>query len=345
MWIPRLARADPDATLDFPIVLASDHKSPAPAGTTPTLIRVFRNGASAWTAPSGTFAEVGTGDGRFRVGATADGADVSTLGPLALHVEATDCDPTNWVYFVVEHEDDEPYRQHVTTYPFLFFVAQAGTALGLAGATVTVQLLKVESGGGFAAATGTVFELGGAGNGFGWYGLQPSAADVDTAGVFVLRPSAAGGEAADYEFDLPPGPPSGSHASIGAAILGRWNADAGLLAAIGPLWHIEAPEGTELPYATYMEVSDAETETTGDPHLETAVYQFSVHANPSARAKALGRLVKTAYRKAPLVVDGLPVMHCLRVGGLLVKGEGKGPKGEDSWMQTHDFEVMRALSS
>lgn len=186
--------------LKFRLVKSAD-KSPAPAGTVPT-VRIRKTTLSPWVAPAGAILEVGSGLGRFQV--DADAGDVDTLGLLYLEATATDCDPSVVVYFIAARETQEPYRRYSTATPLPFLLIEAGTfSTGLTGASPTVTL---EKGSGFVAATGTVAEVGSGGVGDGLYQLSPSAADVaDAVGLVVLRATATGADPVTYEFDFSPG--------------------------------------------------------------------------------------------------------------------------------------------
>lgn len=73
----------------FLMVLTSDHITGA-TGKTVT-VTISKNGA-AFAAPAGSVAEIS--DGLYKITLTA--ADTDTLGDLAFHCTATDCDPTDF---------------------------------------------------------------------------------------------------------------------------------------------------------------------------------------------------------------------------------------------------------
>lgn len=77
-------------TRTFLMVLASDHLTGA-TGKTVT-VTISKAGA-AFAAPAGSVAEIG--NGWYRIALTA--ADSGTVGDLAFHCTATDCDPTDFV--------------------------------------------------------------------------------------------------------------------------------------------------------------------------------------------------------------------------------------------------------
>ncbi len=122
-----------------------------------------------------------------------------------------------------------------------------------------------------------------------------------------------------------------------------WSSRPELVLAMGPLYDAEAPEGTRLPYAVRLLVSEVPQHTTGD--VETVVTNVSVvvRASTAKAARDLSALVRAACRKdAPILADGRPVLHCLRVGGDMVKDDGRGPLGRDVWAVTTDLEIMTA---
>lgn len=106
------------------------------------------------------------------------------------------------------------------------------------------------------------------------------------------------------------------------------------------LWHLEAPEGQDPPFAVVFLVSEDESEarTTGFATL-LAVLQINVHAATDLEAKAIRKAIRKAVRGAPLAVDGLPVRHVLPAGQGLQVGEGFLRGGRDSWVATLEVEV------
>lgn len=131
-------------------------------------------------------------------------------------------------------------------------------------------------------------------------------------------------------------------ASASESFYAYFAAQDALVAAVsgGVMYAVEAPQGTMLPYAEYFEVSDTWQQTTG-PFVATVTIQVSCHAADADAAKALGQLFVNAFHKATLpTIDGVVPSHCLRTSGLLTKAEGKGPQGEDCWVQTHDFVIL-----
>jgi hypothetical protein len=126
-----------------------------------------------------------------------------------------------------------------------------------------------------------------------------------------------------------------------SALQAWWQSRADLraLTADGQLHHFEAPENTELPYATFFLVSDpAETQTTGFALYRAAV-QVNLHAITDAAAVSLGKAFRQAVRLAPLSVDGSAVLHVLPDGNGLEEGEGLGPNGQDCWIATEMLDI------
>jgi len=122
-----------------------------------------------------------------------------------------------------------------------------------------------------------------------------------------------------------------------------WTARPELVAALGTLYDAEAPEGTRLPYAVHLLVSEVPQHTTGDVEVVVTSVSVVVRASTAKAARTLARLVRAAFGKdAPIQADGRPVLHCLRTDGQMVKDDGKGPLGRDVWAVTTDFEILHA---
>src|SRR5882672_4241119 len=85
------------------------------------------------------------------------------------------------------------------------------------------------------------------------------------------------------------GPPPTTNYDVITALQVWWQAQASLqtLTGVSKLYHLSAPEGTLLPYATYFLVSDAvDTRTTAGKVLKATV-QCNIHADTDAQAKAV----------------------------------------------------------
>lgn len=122
-----------------------------------------------------------------------------------------------------------------------------------------------------------------------------------------------------------------------------WSSRPELVLAMGPLYDAEAPEGTRLPYAVYLLVSEVPTHTTGDMEVTTTSVSIVVRASTAKAARTLAALARAAYAKdAPILAGGRPVMHCLRTDGQMVKDDAAGPLGRDVWAVTTDFEIMHS---
>lgn len=91
-----IAQAQTAEPLLFLMVDSSDHISPK-TGLSPT-VTISKNG-TAFNTPSGEVSEVG--NGWYKVAANADDSD--TLGPLLLHATATNADPTDDQFDVVNY--------------------------------------------------------------------------------------------------------------------------------------------------------------------------------------------------------------------------------------------------
>jgi hypothetical protein len=92
-------------------------------------------------------------------------------------------------------------RRNQTARPLLFKMrSDADHLTGVPGLSPAVLLSK--NGGPFAAPAGAVAEVGGTGNGHGYYQVAPNAADANTAGPLVLRATAAGCDESDVTFEV-----------------------------------------------------------------------------------------------------------------------------------------------
>lgn len=95
------------------------------------------------------------------------------------------------------------YRKNIAAQtPFPVYMRDStNTALGKPGLTLTVTVSKDSAA--FAAATGTAAEVGGAGNGGGWYTFAPSQADTN-CGQCIFSVTSAGGVATGYTITTSP---------------------------------------------------------------------------------------------------------------------------------------------
>jgi hypothetical protein len=91
--------------------------------------------------------------------------------------------------------------QNQSTYSLVFFMADSADHItGKISLSPTVTLSK--NGGSFGAAAGAVTEIGGAGNGNGWYKVAGNATDSNTLGTLVLHATAAGADPTDVVFEV-----------------------------------------------------------------------------------------------------------------------------------------------
>ncbi|MDG3003249.1 hypothetical protein [Paludisphaera mucosa] len=149
----------------------------------------------------------------------------------------------------------------------------------------------------------------------------------------------------------PPGPSTYDAGSLVDALQLWWaDQDAlhGLVAAYDPggdaepyaaLWHVEAPEGQDLPYVVVFTAAEAEEQRTTAWACLTTVLQFNFHAHTPDAAAAVRKAFRAAVKGAPLAVDGLTVRHVLPSGQSLQVGEGFAPGGRDSWVATLEVEI------
>jgi hypothetical protein len=199
-------------THQFLMVLSSDHISGATGKNASLVVKISKNGAAGVTA-GGTTAEVDPANlpGVYSIGWTM--GDVGVLGSLALAATATGCDPTNEFHQVQAQifpdlSLDSSGRAFVTSnlkqntaFTALFFMTQSGTSSPAPGLTVTGQ--RTFGVPGFSNVSGTIAEVGGAGNGAGWYVLSGAAADSNAACV-GFKMSAVGANDSDFTLWFQP---------------------------------------------------------------------------------------------------------------------------------------------
>jgi hypothetical protein len=124
------------------------------------------------------------------------------------------------------------------------------------------------------------------------------------------------------------------------------------LTSDGKLWEIEAPEGTLFPFAEFFRVSQpVEAYTTGFL-MPRCTIQFSFHAANPDTARDMADAFSAAYTylgdgaspNSQLTIGGVPVLHVLPGEPSSAKGEGKGPQGQDSYMEMLEIDVLFAKS-
>jgi hypothetical protein len=93
MALYAIQQSTTNGPLLFPLVLSSDHISPA-TGKSPTVV-ISKNGA-AFGSPAGAVSELA--NGWYVVAGNA--TDSNTLGPILLHATEASSDPTDTVYVV-----------------------------------------------------------------------------------------------------------------------------------------------------------------------------------------------------------------------------------------------------
>jgi hypothetical protein len=240
--------------LPFALVLATDHRSPA-TGVVPSLVRISKAGG-AFAAPAGAVSE--RGSGWYQTAGNAGDSD--TVGPLALHAEAPGCDPVDCRFEVVPDDATSPLAQGSTAYPMtVLMIDSLDHVTGKPGLSPTVTIAK--PGGTFGAPAGAVSEIGGAGNGFGWYRVGPAiapATDYDVAGPLLLHATAAGADPTDDRYDVAPVPGyGGTTFDLRQAIKAKLAADAALANTIGArIRYGGRPSDEGMPALVYRVVRD-----------------------------------------------------------------------------------------
>lgn len=105
------------------------------------------------------------------------------------------------LFFCVVHADAALLLKQNTVRNVRFFLADSADHItGKVSLSPTVVIAK--DGAGFGAPAGAVTEVGGAGNGYGWYQLAATAVDTGTLGQLVIHASAAGADPADLSCEV-----------------------------------------------------------------------------------------------------------------------------------------------
>lgn len=179
------------APIPFHLNLAADHQTGATGKASDCDVWIFKASGSFVTG-AGSVTEIGLGDYQYFPASS----DTLAEGAFLLHVEAPLCDNVDQL-----HTTAEDYIVLRQTRPIPFFMVDVTDHVtGLAGLSPTVTISK--AGGSFAAPAGSISEVGGAGNGFGWYLLTPTTADTGTASTFVLHAEATGADTIDDTYYL-----------------------------------------------------------------------------------------------------------------------------------------------
>jgi hypothetical protein len=181
------------------LTLSADHRTGA-TGVIPSVIVLSKNGGAFGPLSGGLLEERGNGAYDF----VPSVVDSDTLGVNILHIEAPGCDPADVRFDVVVDSESAPLVQNSAAYPLTFLlILTSDHVTGAVGKTPTVTI--AQSDGVFAPPLGTVAEIGGVGNGYGWYKVGPDVRDTNTAGRTRLHATAAGCDPTDDFYDIAEG--------------------------------------------------------------------------------------------------------------------------------------------
>lgn len=188
--------------IPFRLELSATHLTGATGKAGSCVVKVFK--ASGGFVPGGgTVVEIGLGDYEYVPVAN----DTLAEGAFVLHIDAPSCDPVDQL-----HTTASDYIVLRQTRPIPFFMVDSTSHInGIAGLSPTVTISK--AGAAFTTPDGTVSEIGGTGNGYGWYLLTPTADDTGTASTFILHAEAIGADSSDdtYYISNTPVPWSSSY--------------------------------------------------------------------------------------------------------------------------------------
>lgn len=184
----------------FLMVLSSDHVTPYTGAASNISIQISKGPGGVGGAVAGAITAIDTTNlpGWYQVAYTV--VDTGTLGELAAHATAATCDPSDFSDVVRNHTVDSfmldsSGRIYITSQvkqntqffvPFIITVNGLQTP-GLTGFTAQRALGNA----GFAPCQNTVVEIGGAGNGGGWYGIVLPPLDTNAASIELLITNAS----------------------------------------------------------------------------------------------------------------------------------------------------------
>ena len=173
----------------FYMALSSDHNAPATGFGTAVVVNLSKGPppSNSFVAAVGPVSEIGSGWYQVVYSPT----DTGTLGDLAVVCTHATADQTNFVDQVQTQIFPDLALQGLgggtaralvsspliqgQSFTALFFLTQLGTSNPAPGLTVAGQ--RTFGVGGFTNVSGTILEVGGAGNGAGWYVFNGLAAD------------------------------------------------------------------------------------------------------------------------------------------------------------------------
>jgi hypothetical protein len=192
----------------FLMVLTSDHISPATGFGSGVTVKISQGPSGAFGTAAGAVAEIA--NGWYQVSFTS--ADLAVLGDLAVNCTHATADPTDFCDQVQTQifPDLQLSSGQVLVSsnlkqnaPFtaLFLMTQVGTNSPAPGLTVNGQ--RAFGVGGFSPVAGAIAEVGGAGNGGGWYVFNGVSADSNNA-TAGYKMSAVGANDSDFSLWFQP---------------------------------------------------------------------------------------------------------------------------------------------
>lgn len=128
-----------------------------------------------------------------------------------------------------------------------------------------------------------------------------------------------------------------------AALVDYWATQPNLMASSsdGKLWLDEAPESVSLPYATIELHQDQPYAFTTKFPIYRAIVSIKAHANlAQAASRAITTAVVPGLVLAPLIINGVSVLHVLPDESGIEISPNRGPRGQDAWTASKRFEVL-----
>lgn len=130
--------------------------------------------------------------------------------------------------------------------------------------------------------------------------------------------------------------------SLQQAIEAYWATQPALqqLTSDGKLWHEEALEGTDLPYVEFFKISEPDDSITTTFRVPRASVQFNCYASTDVQAMAIRDALMNGFSRAPLSIQGSPVLHAIPGDPMDDKAEGKGPRGKDCYVAMFTLDIL-----
>lgn len=183
--------------LPFVLISATDHVSGV-SGVTPSRVLISK-ACGPFATPAGSVMELG--GGRYQI--SPNTFDLSTPGPLLLHVEAPGCDTFDGVIDVASTSGFSLLFEGSSGWALpIFAVRSFDSVSGCFGQIPSVQISY--DGSAFMTPFGAIQEVGGLGNGLGWYYVTGNSIDTGIVGPVRLHWTGANILPGDATYNVRP---------------------------------------------------------------------------------------------------------------------------------------------